>query len=357
MLYSFLYVVVRFFLETVIVRGQSEARLRAEVLALRHQLAVLERQVGRPRWQPTDRLVLAALSRVLPRPDWRSLLPRPETLLRWHRELVRRKWAAYGRRPRRRRLIGRSELHDLFLKLASENEGWGYRRIVGELLKLGHRCSHLTVRKVLRRHGLEPAPRRSQRTWREFVRQHADQILATDFFTVDTVWLTRLYVLFFEEVGSRRVHLAGSSYHPTGEWVVQQARNLAWKLQDGALRPKFLLRDRDSKFTAAFDEVFKSEGVEIIRLPYRRPVANAFAERWVGSARREVLDRMLIFGRRHLDKVLAEYIDHYNHARPHQGIEQRRPCGPADVILLPIGRVERRDRLGGVLREYSRAAA
>jgi len=239
-----------------------------------------------------------------------------------------------------------SVLHDLILKLASENEGWGYRRIVGELGKLGHRCSNLTVRKVLRRYGLKPAPRRSQRTWREFVRQHADQILATDFFTVDTVWLTQFYVLFFVEVGSRRVHLAGSTYNPTGEWVVQQARNLAWKLQDGALRAKFLLRDRDSKFTPAFDEIFKSEGVQIIRLPYRRPVANAFAERWVGSARREVLDRMLIFGRRHLEKVLAEYIDHYNHAGPHQGIEQRRPCEPADVIRLPTraGRAPRSPR-------------
>jgi len=196
---------------------------------------------------------------------------------------------------------------------------------VGELRKLGHRCSNLTVRKVLRRHGQEPAPRRSQRTWREFVRQHADQILATDFITVDTVWLSRLYVLFFVEVGSRRVHLAGSTYNPSAEWVVQQARNLAWKLQDGALRAKFLLRDRDSKFTAAFDQVFKSGGVEVIRLPYRRPVANAFAERWVGSARRDVLDRMLIFGRRPLEKVLAEYIDHYNHARPTRGSSSTDP--------------------------------
>src|SRR5262249_45106886 len=159
------------------------------------------------------------------------------------------------------------------------------RRIVGELRKLGHCCSNLTVRKVLRRHGLEPAPRRGQRTWREFVRQHADQILATDFITVDTVWLSRLYVLFFVEVGSRRVHLAGSTCNPTAEWVVQQARNLAWKLQDGALRAKFLLRDRDSKFTAAFDEVFKSEGVEVIRLPYRRPVAKDHASDCTPSAR------------------------------------------------------------------------
>ena len=193
-LYSFLYLVVHFMLETLIVRSRSEARLRAEVLALRHQLAVLERQVGRPRWQPTDRLVLAALSRGLLRPDWRSLLPRPETLLRWHRELVRREWTTYRRRSRRQRPVVRSELHDLILKLARDNEGWGCRRIVGELRKLGHRCSNLTVRKVLRRHGQEPAPRRSQRSWCEFVRQHADQILATDFFTVDTVWLTRLHV-------------------------------------------------------------------------------------------------------------------------------------------------------------------
>jgi len=214
-LYSLLYVVVRFLIEVLIVRGRSEARLRAEVLALRHQLAVLERQVGRPRWQPSDRLVLAAISRVLPRPGWRSLIPRPETLLRWHRDLVRRKWAAYRRRPPRGRPMPRSELHDLIVKLAKENEGWGYRRIVGELRKLGHRCSNMTVRKVLRRHGLEPAPRRSQRSLREFVRQHADQMLATDFFTVDTVWLTRLYVLFFIEVGSRRVHLAGCTYNPS----------------------------------------------------------------------------------------------------------------------------------------------
>jgi hypothetical protein len=159
------------------------------------------------------------------RADDRSYLDlRP--LLRWHRELVRRKWAAYGRRPRRRGLKGRSELHDLILKLASENDGWGYRRIVGELRKLGHRCSNLIVRKVLRRHGLEPAPRRSQRSWREFVRHHADQILATDFFTVDTVWLTRLYVLFFVEVGSRRVHLAGSTYTPTAEWG--SSRRATW---------------------------------------------------------------------------------------------------------------------------------
>ena len=162
--------------------------------------------------------------------------------------------------------------------------------------------------------------------------------------------------LFFIEVGSRRVHLAGCTYQPTGAWVAQQARNLAWKLQNGALRARFLLRDRDSKFSAAFDEVFKSEDVRVIRLPYRSPVANSIAERFVGTCRREVLGDLLIFGRGHLERVLDEFIEHYHHARPHHGLEQRRPCEPADVVPLPTGRVERRDRLGGVLHEYFRAA-
>ena len=203
---------------------------------------------------------------------------------------------------------------------------------------------------------MPPAPRRSQRSWREFVRQHADQILATDFFAVDTVWLTRLYVLFFIEVGSRRVHLAGCTYQPTGAWVAQQARNLAWKLQDGGLKVNFLLRDRDAKFTASFDEVFKSQGVKVIRLPYRRPVANSIAERFVGTCRKEVLDHPLIFGRRHLEGVLSEFTEHYHYARPHQGLGQRRPCEPTQEVRVLTGPVERRDRLGGLLHEYNRAA-
>jgi len=173
---------------------------------------------------------------------------------------------------------------------------------------------------------------------------------------VDTVWLPRLYVLSFIEVGSRRVHLAGCTYSPSEEWVVQQARHLAWKLQDGTLQASFLLRDRDSKFSTSFDEVFESEGVEVIRLPFRAPRSNAYSESWVRTARREVLNRLLIFGRRHLEKALAEFIDHYYHARPHQGIDQRRPYEPANVVPLPTGRIERRDRLGGVIHEYSRAA-
>ena len=197
MLYSPLYAFARLSIDALIYRDRSDARLRAEVLALRHQLRVLERQAKRPRWQPANRLLLAAISRVLPRPSWQSLLPSPETLLRWHRELVRRKWAAYRRRTCRRRPAPRSELHELIVRLARENSGWGFRRIQGELLKLGHGCSHPTVQRVVRRHDVLPAPRRSQRSWREFVHHHADKILACDFFTVDTVWLSRLYVLFF----------------------------------------------------------------------------------------------------------------------------------------------------------------
>lgn len=240
--------------------------------------------------------------------------------------------------------------------MARENTRWGYRRIQGEILKLGVRCSHETVRAVLRRHGLPPAPLRARTTWRQFLRQHAHQILATDFFTVETVWLQRLYVLFFIELGSRRVHLAGCTANPSAAWVTQQARQLAWRIADGELRPRFLLRDRDAKFARAFDEISQSEGVEVIRLPVRAPVANSIAERWVGTARRECLDHLLIFGRRHVESVLREFVDHYETARPHQGLGQRTPGGERPTPALG-GPILRRDRLGGPIHEYERAAA
>jgi len=356
MLLTLAYALIRFLADLCLVRMRSEAQC-AEVLALRHQLRVLERKVGKPRWQPGDRMVLASLSRLLPRSMWSALLPRPETLRRWHRELVRRKWAAFSRRPPRGRRPRDPELRDLILRLAAENPRWGYRRIQGEVLKLGFRVSHMGVAKLLRRNRIPPAPRRGQGSWRKFVRQHAAHILATDFFTVETAWLKTLYVLFFIELGRRTVHLAGVTAHPSGEWVVQQARNLAWKLQDGALKARFLLRDRDAKFTASFDQVFNSEGVEVIHLPFRAPRANAIAERWVGTARRELLDHLLIFGRRHLESVLKEFLDPYHGARPHQGLAQRCPAG--DTSPQPLfkgGRIVRHDRLGGLLHEYSWAA-
>jgi putative transposase len=357
MLASMLYSIVRLLVDLLSIRDREQAELQAEVLALRHQLRVLQRQVRRPRWRPGDRMVLATVIERLPKRRWSALLPSPETILPWHRELVRRKWAAFGKRPRQLRPGMDPEVVDLILRLARENPRWGYRRIQGELLKLGRPCSHVTVRKVMRVHRVPPAPRRSTRTWEEFVRQHAAHLLATDFFTVETAWLGRLYVLFFIEVGSRRVHLGGVSAHPTGRWVAQQARNLAWQLQDGVLSTTHLLHDRDSKFCEAFDAVFTAEGVKVIRLPFRAPRANSHAERWVGTVRREVLDHLLIFGPRQLEFVLREFIDHYHTARPHQGLGQRTPIRAAEVRSEPdTAQVIRIDRLGGLIHEYARAA-
>jgi len=277
MMFRLIFALCRFLADLLIVRFRSDAQLRAEVVALRHQLRTYERQHGKPRWQPADRIVLVTLSRLISRSARTSFLPSPETLLHWHRELIRRKWAAFRRRPPRLHRQGDPALANLILKLAAENPAWGYRRIQGEAFKLGFRISHMGVAKLLRRHRVPPAPRRGQRSWRQFVRQHAATMLATDFFTVETVWLKTLYVLFFIELGSRRVHLAGVTEHPSGAWVVQQARNLAWKLQDGVLQARLLLHDRDSKFTAAFDQVFTTEGAEVVKLAFRAPRMKAYA--------------------------------------------------------------------------------
>ena len=358
MLLGLVYSLLRLLLELLLVRSRSEAGLRAEVLLLRHQLRVLRRQSRRPRWQPGDRLLLAALSRQLPRPAWASFLVSPETIVRWHRELVRRRWAAFGRRPRRQ--PGRpplpSECQQLILRLARENPGWGYRRIQGELRKLGQEVSATSIRGILRRHRMPPAPRRVGLSWRRFLRTQAGAVLACDFFTVDTVWLKQLYVLFFIELASRRVFLAGCTAGPTAAWVTQQARNLSWELVQSNLRPTLLIHDRDSKFVAGFDEVFRSEGVRVVTTPYRAPRANAVCERWIGSARREALDWLLITGERHLRHVLREYVEHYNLARPHRSLGLRAPLS-REESGESIGEVVCRSRLGGLLNEYSRRAA
>jgi putative transposase len=249
------------------------------------------------------------------------------------------------------------EIRELVLRLARENSTWGYRRIHGELCRLGYGIGASTVWTILRRAGIAPAPKRSAVSWRQFLRAQAKGVLAVDFFTVDTVFLKRLYVLFVIEVGSRRVHVLGVTAHPVGEWVTQQARNLFMELAGQVGRFRFLVRDRDTKFTAAFDAVFAAEGLEVLTTPVRAPRANAYAERWVGTVRREVLDRMLILGCQQLHAVLAEYVHHYNWHRPHRALGQAPPLGPAEPpIVLPARGVARRDRLGGLIHEYAQVA-
>jgi putative transposase len=279
----------------------------------------------------------------------------PETLLRWHRDLIRRHWTK-PRGPAGRPSIP-PQLRQLILRIAAENPTWGYRRIQGELARLGYKLAPSTVWLLLKRAGIDPAPRRAGLSWRQFLSAQAEGILACDFFHVDTVLLRRLYVLFVIEVATRRVHILGVTTNPTGAWVTQQARNLLMDLADRIRQCKFLIRDRDAKFTDAFDAVFASERIRTLRTPVRAPRANAYAERWVGTVRRELLDRTLIVGRRHLETVLSEYVAHYNQHRPHRSLDQGPPLGvippPAPAADLPIVRL---DRVGGLIHEYAQVA-
>jgi transposase len=340
--------------------ARSDRAKDAEILILRHQLAVLQRQVKTPRLSWADRAILAALARLLPGSQLRrlQLLASPRTLLRWHASLVRRHWVHPRRTPGRPRTA--QVIRALVLEMARDNPGWGYRRIHGELTGLGYQIAPSTVWQILKDAGIDPAPRRAGQTWRAFLEAQAKTILAADFFHVDTVFLRRLYVLFFIEHGTRRVHLAGITAHPAGEWVAQQARNLLMALEDHADNVKFLLRDRDTKFTAAFDAVFTAIGVRIIKTPVRAPRANAYSERWVRTARAEVTDRMLIAGPRHLRRVLEEYVAHFDRHRPHRARNLRPPDhddnGTAPLTDLEAARIRRRKVLGGLIHEYERAA-
>jgi putative transposase len=337
--------------------ARSDRAKDAEILILRHQVAVLQRQVKKPVLSWADRAVLAALARLLPSSQLRRLrlVISPRTLLRWHAALVQRRWTYPRRRPGRPRTA--QAIRALVLEMARDNPGWGYRRIHGELSGLGYKLAPSTVWQILKEAGIDPAPRRSGQTWRAFLEAQAKTILAVDFFHVDTVFLRRLYVLFFIDYGTRRVHLAGITAHPAGEWATQQARNLLMHLEDQADCLKFLIRDRDAKFTAAFDAVFTAAGMRIITTPVQAPRASAIAERWISSARRECLDRMLITSERHLRLVLSEYVEHYNVHRPHRTLCQSPPAGrePPPTISQNV-RVLRRDRLGGLIHEYAQVA-
>jgi putative transposase len=321
--WSFLYLALGHVLQLVMLCCQSAEAKEIEILVLRHELTVLRRQHPRPQLQHKDRALLAALSRQLPRPRWSVFLVKPETLLRWHRRMVRQRWT-YPSAPRGRPPVP-GQVQQLIVRLAQENPRWGYQRICGELLRLGCQASASSIQRVLRAHRIDPAPRRAPTTWRTFLRRQAAGILACDFFTVDTVFLQRLYALFVIELGSRRVHLAGVTAHPTGLWAAQQARNLLLDLGDHAAAFNFLIRDRDAKFTRAFDDVWRSTGAEITRTPVQAPNANAIAERWVGTVRRECLDHLLIAGRQHLARVLRGYLEHYNQRRRHRSLRQGTP--------------------------------
>ena len=337
--------------------ARGDAAKDLEILVLRHQLTVLRRQTARPRLEPADRALLAAISRVLPRSRWSCFFVRPETLLRWHRRLVAGAWTYPHRQTGRPALD--EDVRQLIIRLARENPRWGYQRIKGELQHLGVSVSATTIRMTLRRHGLDPAPRRTTTTWRAFLRQQAAGIVACDFFTVDTVWLRRLYVLFLIELGTRRVHLAGVTAHPDGAWVAQQARNLRLVLSERGRRVRFLIRDRDAKFARAFDDVFHSDGAEVLITPVQAPNANAYAERWIRTVRAECLDWLLITGRGHLEQVLRIYVAHYNGHRPHRALQLESPDARTDPVVISDNqrRVLRRDRLSGLLHEYHRQAA
>ncbi len=346
MFISCVYWLFRHLLGLAVLRCRSDAANEVEILVLRHELAVLRRQVSRPSCQPADRMFLAALVRLLPRERWGAVFVRPETIRRWHRSLLARR-CTYPHRPPGRPATD-TDLRALIVRLARENPDWGYRRIQGELARLGVGIAASTVWSILQKAGIDPAPRRSSETWQQFLRSQASGIVACDFFTVDTELFRRLYALVFIELATRQVYLAGITANPTGEWATQQARNMIETFVDRTEPLRFLIHDRDSKFTASFDEVFRSEGIRTIRTPVLAPRANAFIERWIGTVRRECLDRILIVNRRHLERVLPVYIRHYNEHRPHRSLHQQPPLRqpPQPDTVVALDRVRRRDVLG-----------
>lgn len=356
MLLSLCYLLVRCVLGLAVWRWRPNDHQELEIAVLRHELAILRRQTKRPVMTTQERLFLAAASRFLPKAHWRSFIITPATLLRWHRRLVAKRWTCARRtgRPALRR-----EILELVLRLARDNPQWGYQRIVGELKGLGVAVSATTVRGWLRQSGLGPAGTRRDMTWREFVRSHRHRCSRSIYSRWKRSGCNGSTCCSFIELGSRRVHLAECTPNPSAPWVIQQARQLTWTLRGRAEPMRFLIRDRDQKFTSGFDDVFRNEDVEIVRTPFRAPQTNGVAERFVRTVREGCLDWLLILNEQHSERVLAVFVDHYNGHRPHRALSLAPPC-PARRSAAPIvwgkTRVLRRDRLGGVIHGYVRAA-
>ncbi len=355
MVLQLIYLVFSKLLSWIVLRTRSETAKEIEILVLRHQLAVLQRRSPRPRISWPDRALIAALARLLPTRRRLGFLVTPTTILRWHRQIVTRRWTTQPARCGRPAIP--AGLRALAVRLATENPTWGYRRVHGELIGLGYRIGASTIWKILHNAGIDPSPRRAGPTWTEFLRAQARGILACDLFHIDTITLQRLYAFFVIEHATRRVHILGVTPHPTGAWLTKLARNLTMDLDDAGRRFRFLIRDRDAKFTATFDAVLTCSGIQIIRIPVRAPRANAIAERFIGTIRRELLDRILIINQRHATAALRQYELHYNDHRPHRTLGQAAPLRPLPhPTRAEINNIRRRDRLGGLLHEYQQIA-
>ena len=356
-------------LAIVNVRRLSVQEKDLEILVLRQQLSILQRKLKHPiKPSKIEKMTLGVLTTKFKQTTRQTAnqlrdvirIFEPGTVLRWQsfprtigdRELVRKKWTYPNKNKGGRPPISK-ETEGLILRLARENSRLGYGKIVGELLKLGFQVSLTTVRNVLDRYGIQPASvRNGSIGWRHLISHYKEQILAGDFFTVETVFLQTIYVLFFIELGSRRVHFAGITTNPNQVWVTQQARQLVWELSDREKPLRFLIHDNDSSFCSAFDTVFVSEGFHVIPTPVRAPNANAFSERWVHTVREECLDLILIMNAAHLRRVEIEFVVYYNTARPHQGIDQQTPIPQARPAS---GTIQCRNILGGIIHDYYRA--
>jgi putative transposase len=360
MLITVAYRITRNLLGALATVARRDVSKDAELLVLRHENTVLRRQITKVRYEPADRFWFAALFSLIPRRRWAEIFPvNPATLLAWHRRLVARKWDYTARRKPGRPSTTRA-VKKIIIGMATNNPFWGHRRIQGELIKLGHPIAASTVWQILHDAGIDPAPRRSGPTWKQFLTNQAHAILAIDFVHVDTIGLQRLYAVVLIEHGTRRAHLAGVTANPTGQWTAQAARNTLMDLADQGTTYKFLLRDRDTKFTNAFDAVFTDADIRILKSPPQAPRANAICERLIGELRRELLDRILIANEQHLRAVLTTYLTHHNTARPHRSLGQLTPTQadtrPPAPINLADYRLRRKSILGGLTHEYQIAA-